>query len=71
MGDKLRDLAKTIRSKNAGVDHVTLDVIFHDRRTFERVRDSGVLNAGTVGRLFGVDGCEKPRIFGEQCPQAR
>ena len=55
MADKLRDLAKTIRSKNAGVDHITFDIIFADRGHFERVRDSGVLNAGTVARLFAID----------------
>ena len=34
----LRDLASTIRSKNAGVDHIAFDVIFRDRANFERVR---------------------------------
>ena len=52
---KLVDLATTIRSKNAGVDHITFDVICRDRANFERVRDSGVLNRGAVARLFGVD----------------
>ena len=37
----LRDLATTIRSKNAGVDHITFDLIFRERANFERVRDSG------------------------------
>lgn len=50
----LRDLASTIRSKNAGVDHITFDVIFRDRGNFERVRDSGVLSRDKVARLFGV-----------------
>ena len=31
----LRDLASTIRSKNAGVDHITFDLIFRDRANFE------------------------------------
>src|SRR5262245_21177319 len=52
---KLVDLATTIRSKNAGVDHITFDVICRDRANFERVRDSGVLNRGAVARLFGVE----------------
>jgi hypothetical protein len=50
----LRDLASTIRSKNAGVDHITFDVIFRDRGNFERVRDSNVLSRDKVARLFGV-----------------
>jgi hypothetical protein len=32
----LRDLASTVRSKNAGVDHITFDIIFRDRANFER-----------------------------------
>ena len=52
---RLAELATTIRNKNAGVDHITFDVICRDRANFERVRDSGALNPGAVARLFGVD----------------
>ncbi|MGH7331959.1 MAG: DUF4387 domain-containing protein [Candidatus Rokuibacteriota bacterium] len=52
---KLVELATTIRSKNAGVDHITFDIIWGDRRHFERVRDSGALNPSAVARLFGID----------------
>ena len=55
MRDNLRDLSKTIRSKNAGVDHITFDIILRDRKTFERVRDSGVFDAESVAGLFGID----------------
>jgi hypothetical protein len=51
---RLRDLASTIRSKNAGVDHITFDVIFRDRGNFERVRDSGVLARAKVAALFSI-----------------
>jgi len=50
----LRDLASTIRSKNAGVDHITFDIIFKDRAAFERVRDSGVVTPETVAALFNI-----------------
>jgi hypothetical protein len=50
----LRDLATTIRSKNAGVDHITFDVIFRDRANFERVRDSKVLTRQRVAELYGI-----------------
>jgi hypothetical protein len=52
---RLVELATTIRSKNAGVDHITFDVICRERTNFERVRDSGALNPGVIARLFGVD----------------
>ncbi|MET0849673.1 MAG: DUF4387 domain-containing protein [Candidatus Rokuibacteriota bacterium] len=50
----LVELAKTIRSKNAGVDQITFDVIFRDRETYERVKRSGALTAETVMRLYGI-----------------
>jgi hypothetical protein len=51
---KLSDIAKTIRSKNAGVDKITFDVIFSDATAYDRVRRSGVLSPAAVCRLFGV-----------------
>jgi hypothetical protein len=55
MATRLRDLASTIRSKNAGVDHITFDVIFRERSSFERVRDSGVLAEDRIAGLFRLD----------------
>lgn len=51
---KLSELAKTIRSKNAGVDKITFDIIFNDRERYERVKRSGVLTRETVARLYGI-----------------
>ena len=51
----LKDLAKTIRSKNAGVDLVTFDIIFEDFDTYRAVCDSGVLTRESVARLYRVD----------------
>ena len=50
----LADLAKTIRSKNAGVDKITFDVIFEDRPTYELVRRSGVLAREAIAKLYGI-----------------
>jgi len=50
----LVELAKTIRSKNAGVDQITFDVIFPDRESYELVKRSGALTAETVARLYAV-----------------
>jgi hypothetical protein len=52
---KLAELASTIRSKNAGVDHVTFDIIFRDPAAFARTVDSGVLTPDTVAQVFGLD----------------
>lgn len=48
----LRDLASTVRSKNAGVDHITFDIIFRDRANFERVRDAKVITREVVCELL-------------------
>src|ERR1700747_3563662 len=57
-GRRLSDIAKTIRSKNAGVDKVTFDVIFPDSAPNDRVRESGVLSREAVCRLFGIDAAQ-------------
>lgn len=52
MTQKLVDIAKTIRSKNAGVDKITFDVIFRNEDEYKRVRDSGALTRETVAELY-------------------
>ena len=51
---KLSELAKTVRSKNAGVDKITFDVIFTDRGTYERVKRARVLTRESVAKLYGI-----------------
>src|SRR4051812_40553647 len=51
---KLSRLAKTIRSKNAGVDLITFDVIFTERSTYERVKRAKVLTRESICRLYGL-----------------
>ncbi len=51
---KLADIAKTIRSKNAGVDKITFDVIFRTEEDYTLVRRSGVLTRATICELFGL-----------------
>jgi hypothetical protein len=47
---KLSEIAKTIRSKNAGVDKITFDVIFPDRATYARGCGSGILSRAAARR---------------------
>ncbi len=51
---KLSDLAKTIRSKNAGTDKITFDVIFREKENYDLVRQSGSLTRDAVARLYGI-----------------
>ena len=52
---RLVELAKTIRSKNAGPYHITFDIIFPDSATYERVKSSGALSRESVARLFSIE----------------
>ncbi len=51
---KIRDIAKACKSKNAGPFELTLDIMFNDLETFEKVRATGVIGAALVARLYGV-----------------
>ena len=51
---KLAEITKTIRSKNAGVDKITFDVIFRDHEGYDLVKRSGVLSRTSIARLFGI-----------------
>ena len=51
----LSSLAKTIRSKNAGTDKITFDIIFTDRDNYRRVLQSNVLTRPSLAALFGID----------------
>lgn len=55
---KLKEIAKACKSKNAGPFELTLDVMFDDLATFEKVRASGVINPALIARLYGVSESE-------------
>jgi hypothetical protein len=50
----LAELAKVIRSKNAGPFELTFDVMFDDPAPYERVKRSGVINAQTIATIYNV-----------------
>ena len=49
---QLYQLAKLIRSKNAGPYTITLDIIFPDRATYDQVLATGALNLEPVAALY-------------------
>ncbi|HLW48160.1 MAG TPA: DUF4387 domain-containing protein [bacterium] len=51
---KLSNLAKVVRSKNAGVDKITFDIIFADRAVYERTLRSGAITKASVARLYDI-----------------
>lgn len=50
----LSDLARVIRSKNAGPFELTFDVLFDRREAYEAVKRSGAIARDRVARQFGV-----------------
>ena len=47
----LTEIAKTIRSKNAGVNKITFDIIFRDRESYDKVKASQALSKQSVAHL--------------------
>lgn len=52
---RLMDIAETIRSKNAGPDLITFDIIFSDEAVFHEVAASGALTKERIAALYGVE----------------
>jgi hypothetical protein len=51
----LADLARLIRSKNAGPFELTFDIMFEDEARYLRVKDSGVLTREAVASRYGLE----------------
>ncbi|MBO1074726.1 DUF4387 domain-containing protein [Roseomonas marmotae] len=58
---RIREIAQICKSKNAGPFSVTIDVLFEDHGTYQKVKATGVLCPALFARLYGVD--EKDVLF--------
>ena len=52
---ELRDIARHVRSKNAGPFWVTVDIFFKDRADFDRYARAACFNPDVFARLYGTD----------------
>ncbi|KAJ4353830.1 uncharacterized protein N0V89_005560 [Didymosphaeria variabile] len=50
----LGDIARVLRSKNAGPYEITFDVMFATESIFQLVKSSGFLNAAVIAKLNGI-----------------
>ncbi len=50
----LGELARLIRSKNAGPFNLTFDIMFEEEETYRRVAASGAVTKEVFGRLYGI-----------------
>lgn len=62
MSTPLHQLAKLVRSKNAGPFELTFDILFEDAETWRRVVDSDVLSAERMAALYNVP-ADVVRVF--------
>jgi hypothetical protein len=51
---KLGELARLIRSKNAGPFELTFDIMFDDKESFQRVKESNALSRAVIGEIYRV-----------------
>jgi hypothetical protein len=52
---KLRDVARNVRSKNAGPFWVTVDIFFDGPQTYARHRADPALASESIAALYGVE----------------
>jgi len=50
--DKLKNLAKVLRSKNSGPFSITLDLLFEDEKSYERALASGHFTRENIAKLY-------------------
>ena len=59
----LAELARLIRSKNAGPFELTFDIMFDDAATYRRVKESGVLTRERIAACYGLEPGEVKFFF--------
>ncbi|HAA92400.1 MAG TPA: DUF4387 domain-containing protein [Rhodospirillaceae bacterium] len=50
----IRELAEVCKSKNAGPFELTIDAVFADRETFDKVKATGIFTEKLFADLYGV-----------------
>lgn len=50
----LKDIAKVIRSKNAGPFEITFDIIFKSKEDYEAVKGTGVITKEMFSQMYNV-----------------
>ena len=60
---KLGEIAKYLRSKNAGPFKLTLDIFFHSKEDYERVKALGVITNESIAEMYGLANTQKISVF--------
>ncbi|EHK44577.1 hypothetical protein TRIATDRAFT_293742 [Trichoderma atroviride IMI 206040] len=48
------EAAKVIRSKNAGPYEITFDIIFNDTKTYDHVKNTGILRTELIAKIYNL-----------------
>lgn len=51
----LYELAKVLRSKNSGPFELTMDIIFDNKKYYEHVKKSGILDKALISKIYNVN----------------
>lgn len=51
---KLVEVAKILRSKNAGPFEITLDVLFDDKEIYDQIKSVGVITKEKVAEIYNL-----------------
>lgn len=60
---KLGEIAKILRSKNAGPFKLTLDVFFHQRQDYDAVQATGIVTKDLIAQLYQLDDLDTIDVF--------
>lgn len=50
----MKDVAKVVRSKNAGPFEITMDIIFKNKADYEKVKKSGAVTKEVISKLYNI-----------------
>lgn len=54
MAKTLKDIAKVIRSKNAGPFEITMDIIFKTKKDYEEIKNRGIITKELISKLYQI-----------------
>ncbi len=59
---KLGEFADIIRSKNAGIYYITIDVMFEEQSKYDKLKQAEIIDIGTITEIYDVEK-EKVEIY--------
>jgi len=51
---KLQEIARTIRSKNAGSFLITVEIIFNDKEIYQKIKDKNLITQEVIAKVYKV-----------------